>query len=307
MIGAGTPWRERPAMPQSRPLAEHLRGRLQPVRLADGYQTSMLFYAGCGPRRREPVVYIHGIQSHPGWFVGSCAALAAAGHDVYAITRRGSGDNTLDRGHASSARQLLDDLDAACRLAAERSSAAAVHLVGVSWGGKLAAVYAARGGGVKLASLCMVAPGVATRVDLPAGRKLLVAAALLAGGRRQFDIPLSDVELFTDNPAMRQYLLADGLRLQRATARFLFASRQLDSLLARSVPLAVPATLVLASRDRIIDNGHAERLVAPLAGGGLSVVRLEGCHTLEFEPDPSPLYDALCAATGEGVPASRRS
>jgi len=54
--------------------------------------------------------------------------------------------------------------------------------------------------------------------------------------------------------------------------------------------------LLLADRDRIIDNAATGALMRRLAGRGLRVIELAGAHTLEFEPDPTPLYQALAEA-----------
>jgi alpha-beta hydrolase superfamily lysophospholipase len=271
--------------------------------LPDG-RPAPVYVSLAGTGRRGAVVYLHGIQSHPGWFEGSAAALAGAGYDVYRVTRRGSGASTATRGHAASAHQLLVDVEAACEYAADRSHAASegVHLVGVSWGGKLAAAYAVWGlRRAAVASVTMIAPGLVPRVDLPWGLKVLVGVSLLACPRRLFDVPLSDVELFTDNPARRQYLTDDPMRLHRATASFLYASRRLDAMLRRAPRRPrQPATLLLASRDRIIDNARTRKL-AESVFPDLVVRNLPGCHTLEFEPDPSEFYAALVSAvSGRG-------
>jgi len=255
-----------------------------------------------GGGARLPVLYVHGIQSHPGWFAASAAALARAGHAVYQVTRRGSGDNQAARGHAHSDGQLMDDIDRAARMILERTGASRLHLLGVSWGGKLLAAYASHPKcSAPIASLTMVAPGIVPRVDVARTTKLSIAAALLVSPHRRFAIPLSEPELFTDNPAMREYLRNDKLALHEATARFFLASRKLDWRLSAAAGgcLAMPVTLILAGTDRIIDNQGTRRFVNRLTGGRCGVVELPGCHVLEFEPDPEPLLDALVAATRE--------
>ena len=271
--------------------------------LDDGYRTSVYYHAPAGPEVRLPVLQMHGIQSHPGWFVGSAAALAAAGHPVYQVTRRGSGDNDRDRGHADSWRELVDDVAAACGFVREHAGAPRVHLLGVSWGGKLLAAFAARQRGGAVASLTMVAPGLASRVDVPVGVKLAMFASLLARPRRLYDIPLADVDLFTDNPPMQDYLRGDRLTLHQATAKFFYVSRCLDWMLARyarQAALVVPTTLLLASRDRIIDNARTAELARRLTAGRCAVHELPGAHTLEFEPDPQPLYAAIVKSLLQG-------
>jgi alpha-beta hydrolase superfamily lysophospholipase len=276
------------------------------LRMADGYETSVYVHRppGCAPAGGEAILYVHGIQSHPGWFYGSAMALADAGHTVYQVTRRGSGDNTLDRGHAESCRQLLDDVDAACEFVRRHSGRRSVHLLGVSWGGKLLTAYATWSGrsAGPVASLTLVSPGIIAKVTIPVRKKLAIAASLMINSRKLFDIPLSDVELFTDNEAMRDYLRGDAFRLHRATGRFLFVSRCIDQRLAglRADVVAVPTTLILSDWDRIIDNEKTQAVMEKLAGRNLRVIKLPGAHTLEFEPDPAGLYRALVEAVARG-------
>ena len=206
------------------------------------------------------------------------------------------------RGHAESAKQLLDDTEDACRFVLRQTGADRVHLVGVSWGGKLLAAFLATRQVSYASSLTLVAPGIAPRVDVGARVKLSVAICLLLRPRQMFDIPLNDPALFTDNEEMRRYIREDAFRLHRATARFLLASRRLDAML-RSSPegvLKTPTTLLLAERDRIIDVSATRSVVERLTAGRAAIREFDAAHTLEFEPDPKPFFDALAAAMERG-------
>ena len=258
---------------------------------------------GQGKGEKLPVLYVHGIQSHPGWFFGSAQALARAGHVVYQVTRRGSGDNTRQRGHAHDKAQLYRDLITCIEQICQRDGTGRLHLLGVSWGGKLALACLARNPGVqaKVASLMLVAPGISSLVDLSLGRKLALVSCLALPvvnrltGLVRFEIPLGRPELFTGNPAMQEYLRSDAFSLRRATARFLYVSRRMDFDLkfARRGAVACPTTLILASDDRIIDNDATEARVAKLTADKLRTVRLGGAHTLEFEQNPKPFFEEL--------------
>jgi len=287
----------------ARPPDERLARRWEALRLDDGTATPVLRhvpFAVAGP----PVLYLHGIQSHPGWFVGSAQALARWGHEVFQVTRRGSGPARRDRGDAPSAGRLLEDLDAAVRYVRRQSGSESLAMLGVSWGGKLATAYMLARAPTEVSSLTLVAPGIAARVDLPLGAKLAVALARCLRPRARFRLPLNDPELFTDNPAMQDYLRRDRHRLLRATARFLTASAWLDRMIARAPggALRVPTTLVLARGDRIIDNLATRRRIARLTGGRAEVVELDGAHTLEFEPDPGPFHEVLRRAVRAAGP-----
>jgi alpha-beta hydrolase superfamily lysophospholipase len=273
-----------------------------PLKLPDGYETSVYVHRARGDAARPPVLYVHGIQSHPGWFFASAACLAERGNTVYQFTRRGSGGNHAGRGDARSAGQLLDDISAAVDFVRRDASADRVHLVGVSWGGKLLAAWAVARDAGPAASLTLVAPGMVPRVDVGAWTKVRIAAALMFCPRRRFDIPLSDPELFTENERMRAFLRADPAALHRGTARLLFASRRLDGMIRRAPRGAVrlPTTLLLARRDRIIDNPRTREAVERLTAGQAGIVEFDAAHVLEFEPDPRPFFDALVASLARG-------
>src|SRR3989304_3225666 len=63
---------------------------------ADGYRLGDHRWAprgaGSGPARAQ-VVYLHGIQSHAGWYGYSCERLRQGGFEVFFLDRRGSGVN----------------------------------------------------------------------------------------------------------------------------------------------------------------------------------------------------------------------
>src|SRR5262245_61748687 len=112
------------------------------------------------PRHRLP--YPHGIESHGGWFLPAAHLLRAAGCATYLLDRRGSG---LNRDHAPgdtpSAGVLLEDL----RRFRRHLGHPDLHLVGLSWGGKLATA-AAIDDPQGIRSLILITPGLRARVDL---------------------------------------------------------------------------------------------------------------------------------------------
>ena len=274
-----------------------------PLALGDGTSPLVVFRAAAAPAR-PPVILLHGIASHPGWFEISARALAAAGHAVYSVTRRGSGANVDNRGNARSVDQLLDDLDRAVDAVVADSGHERVHLVGISWGGKYAVCWALDPSRARrLGAMVLVAPGLAPRVTLPLDLRLAVAACAVVLPRQRFGIPLNDPALFTDTPDRRQFIAEDPQRLTHATARFLAVSYLMDRRLAAAPAGAIetPTTLLLADRDRIIDNRATEARLQRLTDGLLQTRLLSGAHTLEFEPDPAAYVAALLAAVRPGT------
>src|ERR1700733_15329567 len=110
---------------------------------SDGYPLHVRIW----PAEAKPhgqVVVLHGVQSHGGWYHGLGRSLAAAGYTVSFPDRRGSGANAIDRGHTPTARRLNLDLAEWVRSLHGEDSRMPVALAGISWGGKLAMIAAAR-------------------------------------------------------------------------------------------------------------------------------------------------------------------
>ena len=265
---------------------------------ADGTDLPMwVWHAAAAPKAPPTVLYLHGIQSHAGWYEASSRHLAERGIAVVQVERRGSGRDTAHpRGHVDAAATWLEDVALAALAARAETGTDAVHLLGVSWGGKLALASAGHRPDL-YRSLILSAPGIVPKVDITLATKVRVGQCLMSGRTMdRFPIPLADPHLFTENPARVRYIAEDPLSLRDLTARFLRESRRLDGLAreaARTVRL--PTLLCLAEHDRIIDNEATRRLVYAMAARRR--VRLyEGAHhTLEFEPDPTPYFDDMVA------------
>ncbi len=278
--------------------------------MSDGYLLRGRLWRGDG-RGNTAVIYLHGIQSHGGWYEWSGSLLAASGMTVLMPDRRGSGLNDEARGDVPNGQRWLDDLDdlaawvmgtgAHCTESAAGTetrptdAAPRIALVGVSWGGKLAAAWA-HARPERASAVLMIAPGLFPQVDLRATKKLAVAWSVVTEPAELYDIPLGDAALFTANPAAQRFIDSDSLQVRRATARFLRCSAQLDRRLARLGKGAIKADagLVLAGCDRIIRNGSTERWLRRVCASPPEVQTLPlASHTVEFENDISDFEHIL--------------
>lgn len=204
---------------------------------------------------RAALVYLHGIESHAGWFHAAAHLLQDLKYDVYCLDRRGSGLNRENRGfasgHASSFKTLIADVR--CFLNSLSGRYAAVFLVGLSWGGKLAlatslAHHDACDG------LVLITPGLRALADVSAATKARIALAAYARPRTPIDLPLTP-EMFTNSPEQQEFIRTDPLRLKHATARFLFESWRMERFIDRRIPEhRSPIQVFLAGQDRIVDN-----------------------------------------------------
>jgi alpha-beta hydrolase superfamily lysophospholipase len=271
---------------------------------ADGYR---LHYRRWQPIEtpRARIVALHGIQSHSGWYVHSSSRLCEAGFEVFFLDRRGSGLNPEQRGHVDSFHVLLDDLVLFISRVRVQEPRRPVILIGVSWGGKLAAAIA-KDHPQLIDAVALLCPGLFPKIDPPWYQKIRIALARVYYRFRRFTIPLTDPELFTATPRWIEFVRNDPLSLHRATAAMLVASARLDWFL-RDAPerIRMPVLLTQAGRDRIIDNPKTKAYFDRIATPNKQLVMYPNAnHTLEFEPDPEPfirdLVNWLTGVTNRG-------
>jgi alpha-beta hydrolase superfamily lysophospholipase len=281
------------------------------VRLSDGYEAFARYWpsdadtsAGRDAAQRDTppgaVLHFHGIQSHCGWYTETARAINEAGFAVLQPDRRGSGRNLRDRGHAESAQQLIDDAVTAANDLRRRAGVERVHIIGVSWGGKLAAAMHATAPQLTK-SLTLVAPGIFPIVDVSATEKFRIGWSMVANPRRHYDIPLNDPELFTDNPERIRFLEEDELQLHQATAGFFLASRRMDKIWPKMAQApAVPLHVFLAGDERIIDNEKTREFVRGLDWPRRHVTMYDRSrHTIEFGSDREQFIEDLRSRLGD--------
>ena len=279
---------------EPRTLDEPGRPTLHTMTASDGYRWHYRRYAPPA----EPVgrvVFLHGIQSHGGWYPRSCSQIASAGYEVYFLDRRGCGLNPEARGDLPSFRRALDDI-AEClqTLPADKP-----RLLGaISWGGKLGVALQYRHPGL-VDGLVLLAPGFFPVIGPGFFTRMRIGRCALTSPRRKFPIPLNDPTLFTESERWREFLRTDPLALHEATARMLFQNNSLDLYLRRAWKwVTIPTVLMLAGRDRIIDNAKTRWYVEKFRGAKQVIEYPEAHHTLEFEPEGHPFVGDLLGWMG---------
>ncbi|RJP17052.1 MAG: alpha/beta fold hydrolase [Candidatus Abyssobacteria bacterium SURF_5] len=229
----------------------------------------------------DALIYLHGIESHSEWFAECARHISGMGIGVYALDRRGSGMNSMERGHCSSYRRLLlDVLDFACGISGRHDR---LHCAGLSWGGKLAAAVASAYPAL-FASLTLIAPGIFPRVAPAPGEKARIAFDALFRPRALHPIPIKDA-MFTSMPERLAYIANDPLRLRRVTASFYRESFKIDRLLRkRNYQWKTPTQVLLAEHDRIIDNEKLQTIFDSLEMEHKRILLYKGCnHSVQFE------------------------
>jgi alpha-beta hydrolase superfamily lysophospholipase len=266
---------------------------LKTYTVSDGYRCHYRDYPAAVPPRGR-VVFVHGIQSHAGWYEHSCTRLAEAGYAVSFLDRRGSGQNAEARGDTPGFRRLLDDVAEFLRPLREQSPSLPIFLAGISWGGKPVTALQRRHPGL-VDGLTLLCPGFCPQVGPSRKERLAILWSRLVAPRRLFPVPLSDPQLFTATPRWQDFIRDDPLSLRQATARFFIESVRLDWYLRLSVSqVRLPLLLLLAEHDRIIDNARTRAFVQQFPSSDREVREYAGAHhTLEFEADPEPFLTDL--------------
>jgi alpha-beta hydrolase superfamily lysophospholipase len=270
-----------------------LSPRTERYTAADGYSLAVHVWDTNEPPRAQ-AVFLHGISSHAGWYKRGNAHLAAAGVRVHFLDRRGSGINSADRGDVDHWQTWISDVAIYLRQLAEATSLP-VALCGISWGGKLAAAVA-RSHPELIDALALICPGLYSPFEPGVLKRLALRAPVpRVIERRRIRIPLRDPELFTDNGTWQRFIVEDANKLRDITWRFAREDRKLSHFARHAAPeLTMPLLLMLAGRDRIIDNPRVIEFFNRAPGRAKSLIRYPKAeHTLEFETHPQAYFDDL--------------
>jgi alpha-beta hydrolase superfamily lysophospholipase len=237
------------------------------------------------PGAKTALVYLHGIESHSGWFAKAANLLNHRGYAVYCLDRRGSGINRENRGfvsgHVDSYRTLIADIRAFIQSLRQRYDS--VFLLGVSWGGKLALGYGLTHP-EDLRGLVLITPGIRAVVDVSLLTKLKILLYSQTQPQEAIPIPIK-TEMFTTTPQIFDFIQHDPLRLKYATAGFFFQSHRFDGYIdLRIANLQVPVQLFLAGGDTLIDNEGVRGVLKKAADDKVEIVTYEDqTHSIQLD------------------------
>jgi alpha-beta hydrolase superfamily lysophospholipase len=230
-------------------------------------------------------VYLHGIESHAGWFALAAQQLRNQGYDVYLLDRRGSGLNRENRGfvsgHVDSYQTLWTDIDAFILPLRQRYDR--VFLVGLSWGGKLALSYGLNRPET-IDGLVLITPGLRAEVDVSVLNKLKILLLSPLYPTARVATPIEPA-MFTTTPPYLDYIRNDPLRLTSATVRFFWQSHRLDKYIDGHIAgNRLPIQLFLAGQDTIIKNDEVLKVLQYADDVPLEVLSYEDqTHSIQLD------------------------
>ena len=242
---------------------------------------------------RIPLVMLHGLQSHSGWFVQSQTFLAGLGFPVYAMDRRGSGRSEGARGDCTHFRQMGDDVLAVVNYARAQHDVEAVHVFGHCFGTIPAALFATAHPGL-VASLMLASSGIFTRVNLGLSRKFELVLA--RASRRDVEIPIPlKAEMFSELNECVQFIQADEARLKTATGSLYFEVRRAcQHIQSHRHRLTMPVFMANAGSDPICDTEANERFFWSLPARHRLLVRYDRSrHVIEFSEQRDDFFRDL--------------
>lgn len=258
-----------------------------------GYRIPVRRFGVDGERR--PVVMLHGLQSHSGWFVQSARFIAGLGLPVHAFDRCGSGMSEGETELGARLEGLLAEVDAVIEHALAGTRHDAVHLVGHCFGAIVALLYAALHRPARVAGVVLATPALYTLTDLPARDKARVLWSVLSRRPLRVPVPLSP-EQFSELAPFVEFVRHDPLALRAAPARLLYEVRRARRRLAKAIrALRAPMLVAMAGDDLICDNrrnrGLLERAATPVEVREYPGAR----HILEFSGQREAFFRDLAA------------
>jgi alpha-beta hydrolase superfamily lysophospholipase len=232
------------------------------------------------------VVLVHGLAEHSGRYTHVGEYLAARGWVVHAFDSRGHGRSPGLRVHAGRFDDFLDDTGLVLEAARRRHPGLPVFLVGHSFGGLIALLYASKRP-AGLAGVAVSSPALGMSPSLRPSALQRAAAQVLSvvAPRTLFRSRVDPRGLSHDPEVVRAYA-ADPLVSHTVSVRFYTSSRKALREALESAPrLAVPALVLASAHDTVVDVQATRRWLAAAPAGKVEAVFYDAlAHELFNEP-----------------------
>ena len=243
---------------------------------------------------RLPVILLHGLQSHSGWFTQSGSFISELGHPVYAIDRSGSGlSDGPKKWKGMKLLSYIDDIDTVAGNAMKGHGTDKVHVLGHCFGALGATAFSCARPEI-VRSLVLPTPGLFTKTDMTLTEKFKVVFGVLAGAEMPMRVPL-DPELFSEIDEYVEFIKQDKLSLREATTHFYFGVCELRNYIkSKSKELAMPIFMALAGGDPICNNELNTQFFAELGNSENVLREYTGArHILEFSSEKEAFFADL--------------
>ena len=252
------------------------------------------------PGQGDAFLFLHGIESHSGWFAPVAARLESQGLWTMAYDRPGWGQSAGKRGHVADVDTTLEEALRHVRLLKERG-AKRVHVIGQSWGAMVAIALAELAPN-ELFRITLISPGLYPSV----GRSLGIAARAVRGvltsgyHKAAIDLGLAP-ETFSPNLESQSWIRADAFRVSDISCQTIVTTlrfKERCSSLIPPGPFTVPTQVLIGSLDVMIDRARTIRFAN---GKGCQVEDVPNAgHALVLDA-PQFTADALLRFHGKNV------
>ncbi|MEN8199327.1 MAG: alpha/beta fold hydrolase [Thermodesulfobacteriota bacterium] len=269
------------------------KGRVTFISNGDGLKIPVRIYGE--KNRGVPVLMIHGLQSHSGWFVQSAAHIASQGIPVYQVDRRGSGLSEEPRGHAASYEEMLADILTVARYAMQQHGVEKVHLLGHCFGAIPSAAFAGRYPEL-LQSLILCTPAIYTHTGVYFREGVQIVSSELTHHHKYIPIHIKATE-FTDDAEYLSFIESDPLALKQVTTALYFqVPLARHSIVKQGNRINMPLFIGMAAGDSICDNEKNREFFNTIpAERKMMVTYPNARHILEFSKDRDTFFNDLTA------------
>ena len=283
-------WQELPELPEA--MRQSLSGsEIRRITAENGTVVPVRLFGSDG--NRMPLLMVHGLQSHSGWFSQSAAFLASLGYPVYVMDRRGSGLSQAPRGDIKDFMQWANDIEAVRAYAIKQHGGSQVFLLGHCFGAIPATLYAERTPEA-IKGLILTTPGIFTYTSIPFSQMLKIATTL--SGQRDYYLPVPlDPDQFSELPEYEPLIAADPLALRSVTGDLYWQiHRARQYIKSNSDQLTMPILVGMAGEDEIADNRQNRQwLVDVPSPDKTEMTYPEARHILEYSLERQRYFEDL--------------
>ena len=267
-------------------------GKPEMIAGVEGVQIPVNIYGEDQPL--TPVLMMHGLESHAGWFWQSGEFLVSIGHPTYIIDRRGSGRSAEPRGDCKSYHDILEDIRSVADFVRQKHNCEKVILFGHCFGAIPSVIFSMQNPAL-IEALVLSTPAIFTHADLNIEEKIKVLSSQFTGSTTMIPTPVGDPMLFTSDEQYLDFIRKDKLKLKTASTRLFWqilnARIYIQTHMKR---LTVPVLMTTAGKDEICDNKKNINFFNHIGSLNKTYINYPNAvHILEYSPDKQRFFDDL--------------
>jgi alpha-beta hydrolase superfamily lysophospholipase len=243
--------------------------------------------------RNTPLIMLHGLQSHSGWFTQSASFISSLGNPVYAMDRYGSGMSRAPKGAYRPLEDSLKDIKAVAGHIMAKHKTDKVFVLGHCFGALLASAFAIMYKDT-VKGVILPTPAIFTKTGPGLTDMVKIVWSKVSGINIKIPVPL-EPEMMSGLEEYVAFIKNDPLALKTADAAFFLQIPKIRSFVTKKAEaIDSPVFMAFSGKDPICANEKNRAFFDSIRSADKTLKTYDRArHILEFSAERDDFFEDL--------------